>query len=151
MNDLLGFGKFDECSQNLEPNLQISVLFSIFLKQSRNTDKISSTLRLKWEQHLLKNNFIEIILFQLAKQVGHFLRKFYDFSDATVFQRCTIMHTKCVNLIDLVKSFLTSIYQLVAKIDFDKAENEQFNSHNFRSIQGVNFHRGVVSELRSPI
>ena len=31
---------------------------------------------------------------------------------------------KYVNLVDLVKSFQTSIYYLLAKIDFDTAENE---------------------------
>ena len=31
---------------------------------------------------------------------------------------------KSVNLVDLVKSFHTSIYYLLANIDFDTAENE---------------------------
>ena len=55
------------------------------------------------------------------------------------------------NLVDLVKSFLTSIYYLFAKIGFDTAENEPFNFHKFSSLQGFNFHRGVVSSAaRSP-
>ena len=48
-----------------------------------------------------------------------------------------------VNLIDLFKSFPTSI--LFANIGFDTAENEPFNFHNFSSLQGFNFHRAVVS------
>ena len=32
---------------------------------------------------------------------------------------------KCVNLVDLVKSFQTSIYYLLAKFGFDTAENER--------------------------
>jgi hypothetical protein len=56
-------------------------------------------------------------------------------------------------MMDLVNSFLTSIYYLIifAKIGFDTAENEPFNFHNFGSLQGFNFHRGVVSSAaRSP-
>ena len=34
---------------------------------------------------------------------------------------------KFVNLVDLVKSFLTSIYYLLVKFVFDKAENEPLN------------------------
>ena len=57
-----------------------------------------------------------------------------------------------VDLIDLVKSFLTnipiltSIYYLIANIGFDTAENEPFNFHNFSSLRGFNFHRAVVSD-----
>ena len=34
---------------------------------------------------------------------------------------------------------------LLARFGFDPAENEPFNFHNFSSLQGVNFHRAVVS------
>ena len=34
---------------------------------------------------------------------------------------------------------------LVAKIGFDTAENEPFDFHDFSSVQGLNFHRAVVS------
>ena len=54
-----------------------------------------------------------------------------------------------VNLVDLVKSFLSSIYYLVAKIGFDTAENEPFKFHNFSSLQGFHFHRAVVSKARA--
>ena len=50
-----------------------------------------------------------------------------------------------VNLIDLVKSFLTRIYYFVAKIGFDTAENEPFHFHNLSNLQGFDFHRAVVS------
>ena len=39
---------------------------------------------------------------------------------------------------------LSNAYFL-AKIGFDTAENEPFNFHTFSSLQGFNFHRGVVS------
>ena len=52
---------------------------------------------------------------------------------------------KHVNRVDLVKSFQTSIYYLVANSGFDTAEDEPFNFHNFSSLQGFNFHRAVVS------
>ena len=34
---------------------------------------------------------------------------------------------KCVKLVDLVKSFQTSVYYLLAKFGFDTAENETLN------------------------
>ena len=34
---------------------------------------------------------------------------------------------------------------LLANFGFDTAENEPFNFHNFSSLQGLNFHRAVVS------
>ena len=67
---------------------------------------------------------------------------------------------KHVNLVDLVKSFpfsqssfrtdSNSNEYLLAKIGFDTAENEPFNFHNFSSLQGFNFHRAVVSRVRTP-
>ena len=52
-----------------------------------------------------------------------------------------------VNLIDLVNSLLTSIYFLIANIGFDTVEHEPINFHNFSSLQGLNFHRAVASEV----
>ena len=56
---------------------------------------------------------------------------------------------KGVHCVVLGESFPTSICYVFAKFGFDTAENEPFNFHNFSSLQGFNFHRAVVSEVKS--
>ena len=54
---------------------------------------------------------------------------------------CEISKKSCRSRQELSNEYL------VANFGFDTAENEPFNFHNFSSLQGFNFHRGVVSEV----
>ena len=61
----------------------------------------------------MKHDVFENFIFEIANKFDAYLMK---------FEGWTVQ--KHVNLIDLVKSFLSSIYYLLANISFDTFENE---------------------------
>ena len=100
--------------------------FDLLRKNCWNSGKCSSKL-VNVGKQLQKVSEILKIRLQKCENVGRNLAFFSSERCRSVFhgfsigfQRCN----KCVNLLDLVKSFHTSIYYLVAKIGFDTAENE---------------------------
>ena len=104
-----------------------------------------------WNSDKLPTNFGQVSA-QVGTKIANIWRRCLKICEKIqkfVTKMCWIVEVgevqRNVNLVDLVKSLLTSIYYWVAKIGFDTAENEPFNFHNFSSLQGFNFHWAVVS------